>query len=104
MKQFDVFRNPVTGARRAFPFVVVLQSDVAQLGRGRAVAPLAPRSAFPDIAGRLTPIVRVQRKEHVLLITSLATLPAQSLRDSVASLADRRDDILAAVEYLFSGV
>lgn len=104
MKQFDVFRNPVTGARRAFPFVVVLQSDVAQLGAERAVAPLAPRSAFPEIAGRLTPIVRIQRKEHVLLVTSLTTLPAQSLRDAVATLADRRHDILAAVDYLFFGV
>lgn len=104
MKQFDVFRNPVTGARRAYPFVVVLQSDVAQLGRERAVAPLAPRKAFPEIAGRLTPIVRVQRQEHVLLVTSLTTLPAQSLRDSVATLADRRHDILAAVDYLFFGV
>jgi toxin CcdB len=104
MKQFDVFPNPVTGARRAYPLVVVLQSDVAQPGRERAVAPLAPRSAFPEIAGRLNPVVRVQRKKHVLLVTSLTTLPARSLRDPVATLADRRDDILAAVDYLFFGV
>jgi toxin CcdB len=104
MSQFDVFRNPVTGAGSAYPYVVVLQSDVTQLGRDRTVAPLAPRSAFPDIAGRLTPIVRVKRKEYVLLITSLTTLPARSLRDAVASLAERRHDILAAVDYLFFGV
>jgi hypothetical protein len=39
-------KNPVTGARRAYPFVVVLQSDVAQTGRDRAWLRLhrAPRS------------------------------------------------------------
>jgi toxin CcdB len=104
MKQFDVVRNPVTGARRAYPYVVVLQADIAGLGRGRVVAPLAPRSAFPELAGRLTPIVRVQRKEFVLLVTSLTTLPARSLDDAVVTLADRRQDILAALDYLFFGV
>jgi toxin CcdB len=104
MKQFDVFHNPVTGARRAYPFVIVLQSDVAQTGHECAVAPLSPRIAFPDIPGRLTPIVRIQGKEHVLLVTSLTTLPAQSLREAVATLADRRHDILAAIDYLFFGV
>ena len=104
MKQFDVFRNPVVAARRAYPLVVVLQSEVAQLGRDRAIAPLAPRGAFPEISGRLTPVVHVERKEYVLLITSLTTIPAQGLRDGVASLAERRHDILAALDYLFFGV
>jgi toxin CcdB len=104
MTQFDVFRNPVTAARRAYPFVVVLQSDVAQSGRARVVAPVAPRTSFPEIAGRLTPIVRIERRDFVLLITSLTTIPAASFDKPVAALADRRNDILAAIDYLFFGV
>jgi toxin CcdB len=104
MSQFDVFRNPVTSARRAYPFVVVLQSDLAGDGRQRAVAPAAPRTAFPAIAGRLTPIVRIERRELVLLVTGITTLPANSLDKVVASLAERRSDILAAIDYLFFGV
>jgi hypothetical protein len=46
MTQFEVFPNPVTRARRSYPFVVVLQADVAEDGRERAVAPVAPRTAF----------------------------------------------------------
>jgi toxin CcdB len=104
MAQFDVHPNPVAQAQRAYPFVVVLQSDVARSGRERVVAPVAPRPAFPDIAGRLIPIVKIKRREFVLLITSMTTIPAQGLGDSVVSLASRRDDILAAIDYLFFGV
>lgn len=104
MTQFEVFANPVTRARRAYPYVVLLQADMAQSGRDRAVAPAAPRAAFPAIAGRLTPVVTIERSEFVLLVTSLTTLPAKTLGTAVTSLADRREEILAAIDYLFFGV
>ena len=91
-------------ARCAYPFAVVLQSNMAQSGRDRAVAPVAPRAAFPAIPGRLTPIVTIERDEFVLLVTSLTTIPARSLDKAVTSLADRREDILAAIDFLFFGV
>ena len=95
------------GARRrrgAAPYVVVLQTEVTQIGRDRVVAPTAPRAAFPAIPGRLTPVVTIEREDFVLLVTSLTTIPAKSLQTAVASLADRREDLLAAIEYLFFGV
>jgi toxin CcdB len=104
MTQFEVFANPVTRSRASYPFVVVLQADVARGGRERAVAPVAPRAAFPMVAGRLTPIMAIERDEFVLLVTSVTTIPVQSLGRAIASLADRRDDILAAIDYLFFGV
>jgi toxin CcdB len=100
MAQFDVFANPVVRSRRAYPYVVVLQADVAQLGRDRAVAPAAPYAMFPAIAGRLTPVVTIEQHDFVLLVTSLTTLPANSLGTTHASLANRREDILAAIDLL----
>lgn len=70
--------NPVTGARRAYPFVVLLQSDVAQIGRDRAVAPVAPRAAFPPIPGRLAPIVTIKRG-----LVSVETMGAEKLRKQI---------------------
>lgn len=66
MTQFEVFANPVVRARPSYPFVVVLQADVARGGHERAVAPVAPRAAFPAISGRLTPIMTIERDEFVL--------------------------------------
>jgi toxin CcdB len=104
MTQFEVFANPVARARSSYPFVVMLQADVARGGPERAVAPVAPRAAFPVIAGRLTPIMAIERDEFVLLVTSVTTIPVHSLGRAVSSLADRRHDILAAIDYLFFGV
>ena len=104
MTQFEVFANPIVRARPIYPFVVVLQADVARGGRERAVAPVAPRAAFPLISGRLTPIMSIERNEFVLLVTSLTTIPLQNLSRAITSFADRRDDIFAAIDYLFFGV
>ena len=104
MTQFEVFANPVVRARPSYPFVVVLQADVARGGHERAVAPVAPRAAFPAISGRLTPIMTIERDEFVLLVTSLTTIPVRSFGRAISSFADRRDDILAAIDYLFFGV
>ena len=104
MTQFEVFANPVARARASYPFVVALQTDLARGSRERAVAPVAPRASFPAIGGRLTPIVTIERDEFVLLLTSVTTIPVQDLGTAVASVADRRNDILAAIDYLFFGI
>jgi toxin CcdB len=103
MRQFDVLHNPIPGARRAMPFVAILQSDLAETGRDRVVAPLAPRAAMPTIAGRLIPIVEVANQDYALLVPSLTALPMADLRQAVASLAADRERILAALDYLFIG-
>jgi len=104
MAQFDVFPNPVARARPSYPYVVILQAEVARDSRERAVAPVAPRTAFAVVAGRLTPIMNIDGDEFVVLVPSLTTVPVQGLRHAVASVVDRRDDLLAAVDYLFFGV
>jgi toxin CcdB len=102
--QFDVFVNPVVAARPAYPLVVVLQSDFAATTRDRLVAPLVPRSALNPIAGRLTPIVEIDSKEHVVLVADLAGVRQRDLPKPVCSLAARRADLLDAIDYLFFGV
>jgi toxin CcdB len=104
MAQLDVFLNPIGPARRAYPFVVVLQSDVADIGRERIVAPLAPRARLSGTTGRLTPHVKVSGVDHVLLIPRLAAVAAADLRVVKDQLGAYRDEIVAALDYLFLGV
>ena len=102
--QFDVFVNPIVGARRAYPFVVVLQSDFAATTRHRLVAPLVPRTALIPIAGRLAPVVEIDSKEHVVLVADMAGVRQRDLATPVGSLAARRVDLLDAIDYLFFGI
>jgi toxin CcdB len=104
MRQFDVLDNPIPRARRAFPFVMVLQSDWAETGRDRIVAPLAPKAAMPPLAGRLIPVVMVEENAFAVLIPSLTAMPSADLRHTIANLADARNRIITALDYLFFGV
>jgi toxin CcdB len=104
MAQFDVYANPITAARNAYPWVVGLQSELASAGPDRIVAPLVPRESYPPMTGRLTPLVRVQARGYVLLIPGLAGVAARDLSEPVASLIGSRIEILAAIDYLFFGV
>ena len=104
MSQYDVFDNPVPQARSAFPFVVVLQSEIADTGRDRIVAPLVPRTRMAGAIGRLTPIVKVASVDHVLLVprmTSVARIDLRGLKDKLLAY---RGEIAAAIDYLFIGV
>lgn len=103
MSQFDVYDNPIQAARRAFPLVAVLQADLANTGRERIVAPLAPRARLA-VAGRLAPEVEVDRTTYVLIVPRLVPIAAADLRTPRGSVVAYRDRIVAALDYLFVGV
>lgn len=104
MTQSDVHANPVAAARRAYPYVVVLQSPLADVGRSRVVAPLVPRAKLPAAAGRLVPTVAVRGVDHAVLVPALTAIPARELGASIASVSSARTELLSAVDLLFFGV
>jgi toxin CcdB len=103
MAQFDVFVNPVVGARRAYPFVVALQSNFVQNERDQIVAPLVPVGS-PKVISRLTPIVALNGSEHMVLVPALTSMQFRDLLKPHASLASVRGELLGAIDYLFFGV
>jgi toxin CcdB len=104
VSQYDVFDNPIPPARRAFPFVAILQSELADTGRDRMVAPLVPRTRMTGTVGRLTPIVKVANVEHVLLVPRMTAISATDLRVVKDRLTAYRADIVAALDFLFLGI
>ncbi|HEY0747646.1 MAG TPA: CcdB family protein [Steroidobacteraceae bacterium] len=104
MAQFDVYLNPIPAARRAYPFVVAMQSDVALSPSEQIVAPLVARESMPTQSGHLAPTVAVNGKDHVVLVPRLTTIRTRDLAKSVSSVASARRNLLAAIDYLFFGV
>jgi toxin CcdB len=104
MSQFDLFVNPISRARKAYPFVVLIQSDVADTGPERIVAPLAPRSRLQGTTGRLAPTVSVDGVDHVILVPRIMSVRVDELRTTRGSLATHRNAIVAALDFLFLGV
>lgn len=98
MAQYDVYPNP-GGAG----LLLDLQTDLLDGMETRVVAPLMPRDAAPTPAKRLNPVFVVDGVEHVLLVQSLAAVPASILTPPVANLTAQADAVTAAIDMVFHG-
>ena len=103
--QHDLFANPNPRSRRAYPFVIVLQADIASEGNTTLVAPVAPHDG-PLASGqsRVLPLIECDGKRYVLVLPLLSALPRRNLRDVRDSLARYRDDITRALDWLLWGI
>lgn len=103
MSQFDVYPNPVGGMGEAVPYVLDLQSDHLVGLPTRMIAPLARPEDFRP-ARRLNPIVEIDGERLVVMTHLMAAVPRDILQPPVASLGHFRDDIITALDFLFTGL
>jgi toxin CcdB len=103
MKQFDIHSNPFPRSRERQPFLVALQSDV--LSRSLDTVVVAPLEAADSgkFADSLNPEVTVDDRAYVLIAQELVTVRKSVLGEPRGSLAHQRDDIIAALDLLFTG-
>jgi toxin CcdB len=102
--QHEVFANPAPRTRNAFPYVAVLQADLAGEGSGRIVAPMVPRSALSTARGRLMPLVTHDGLEFFLALELMTSISRVALRTPVGSIARHREEITRSLDWLFTGV
>jgi toxin CcdB len=103
MKQFDVFANPFPRSRDRQPFLVALQSDL--LARSLDTVVVAPLEA-PETgkyADRLNPRVQVEDNAFTLIAQEIVTVRKSVLGTTRGSLVHERDQIIAALDLLFTG-
>ena len=102
MVQFDVHR---AAGHSEPPYFVILQSDLLRAVKTVVVAPLYPSTerATP-LLPRLHPVFDTADGRMVLMPTLMAAVRRNFLGAQIASLAEHRDDIIAAIDLLFTGV
>jgi toxin CcdB len=98
MAQYDVH----AGIGRSNRLVVDLQSDILGPLATRIVAPLFQRSETP-ILTELTPPVRLDGRDLVVMIPLLASVPVRELQRPIGSLVSDQDAIKRALDVLFLG-
>jgi toxin CcdB len=103
MKQFDIFANPFPRSRDRQPFLVALQSDL--LARSLDTMVVAPLEASEGgkYADRLNPRVQVEEKAFTLIAQEIVTVRKSVLGATCGSLAHHRDEIITALDLLFTG-
>ena len=105
MPQFDVYRNADAASRATYPFLLDVQSDLLSDLSTRAVVPLCLASTMKGkLLGTLTPILEVERKSYALLTPQLAGISAKQLGAKIADMRGRRQEIIAALDFLITGI
>jgi toxin CcdB len=105
MAQFDVYRNTNPASRVRYPLLLDVQTDLLSGLNTRAVVPLCPASSMKGrLLGHLTPVLRVEGKPYVMVTTQLAGIAGRQLGAKVAEVAALRQDIIATLDFLITGV
>ncbi|MEL7544612.1 MAG: CcdB family protein [Pseudomonadota bacterium] len=100
---FDIVENLNRSARGRAPYFVLLKHDHLDDLPTVVLAPLVPLEAF-SMAERLHPPIVTGNERYLLSITDTAAVPKKAFGSSVANAAAQCDEIIAALDLLFSGV
>lgn len=104
MAQFDVYLNPNAATRKAIPYLLDVQADLLDTLATRVVVPLILEEEMGLAARHLNPQFRIKGVAVVMSAAELAGVPNRSLGEKVATLKSRRDEIIAALDLLFTGI
>ena len=104
MAQFTVYRNKNPRSKGTYPFLVNVQSDLLDEIQTRVVIPLTREAALArQPVAQLMPMVQFEGEAFVLMTPQLAGIARSELGPPAGSLAERRDAIIAAMDFLLSG-
>ena len=105
MPQFAVYKNRNAATRSRFPLLLDVQSDLLEPLSTRVVVPLSPVATARDvIMKQLAPILTIDGKQYVMLTPQLAGVSMRELGQSLGDLATQRATIIAALDFLITGI
>ena len=104
MAQFDIYRNPNPATCKAIPYLLDVQNDLLDRLATRVVVPLVLAEEMGAAARVLNPKFIIEGVAVVMSTAELAGVSNRSLGNKVASLKDRRGEIIAALDFLITGI
>jgi toxin CcdB len=103
MAQFDVYENQNPETKESIPYLLDLQSDLLDNLTTRVVVPLITIAAMGKAAKYLNPQFKIKRTTVIMSTAELAGVNLHALGDRVCSLKEHRTEIIAALDFLFTG-
>jgi len=103
MAQFDVYVNPNPERNQTIPYLLDVQVDLLDNLATRVVVPLITVSAMGKAAKHLNPQFKIKRTSVVMSTAELAGVNLHVLGERVCSLKEQRNEIIAALDLLFTG-
>ena len=99
MARLDVYPMPRGGKG----WLLDVQADVLERLSTRTVVPLLPEARNQSQIKGLNPVFLIAGEEAVMVTQAIATIPRAELRQPVASLDRKYDQIARALDLLLTG-
>lgn len=105
MGQFCTYKNPNPGTRAQYPYLLDIQSDLLSGLRTTIIIPLTPSElAAPIRLTRLNPVFDLDGESYTAMTQDIAGVDRKQLGAQAHDLSKHRSEIVAAVDFVFSGI
>lgn len=101
MARFDLYETRSSHT----PYLLDVQSDLLNGLTTRVVLPVIPEEVGQSaVIPRLNPKIMISNRPCIVMTQDMATIPADKLRKRLTNIeAEHRDNITAAIDFLFQG-
>lgn len=104
MAQFDVYRNPNPETNTLIPYLLDVQADLLDVLSTRVVIPLHTDESIAKPLVHLNPYIEFDGERYVLSTAELAAIHIGKLGESVGNAQNNREEVIAALDFVFTGI
>lgn len=105
MAQFFAYNNPNPNTRKQYPYLLDIQSNLLSELKTTVVIPLSPANIMaPMRISRLNPSVALNDETLLAITQDIAGIGRNQLGTQAYDLSIYRSEIIAAVDFVLSGI
>ncbi|WP_416139910.1 CcdB family protein [Halomonas sp. HK25] len=105
MAQFQAYENRNLSSCKRYPYLLDIQSDLLDELRTTVVVPFSPATQAESMRmTHLNPIIEIDGERYILMTQELAGIERKRLGKVACDLSRYRDPVVAAVDFLITGI
>ena len=104
MAQFDVYDNSNLKTRKTTPYLLDVQTDLLDNLATRVVVPLVASGAMATPGRHLNPAFSIGEENVIMSTAEIAGVSIKNIGKKVCSLKQYRNEIVAALDFLITGI
>ena len=104
MGQFGIYQNKNALTRKAYPYLIDVQSSLLESLGTRLVVPMTEKAHFSDkIIKELNPTIMIGGTEYTALVQQMAAIKKENMGKAIGECMNERQALLSAVDFLITG-
>jgi toxin CcdB len=105
MAHFHAYENHNPASRERYPYLLDIQSDLLGELRTTVVVPLCPADQAKSLRiSYLNPCIEIDGEHYIAMTQELAGIERKRLGKAACDLSMYREQIVAAVDFLMTGI